>query len=123
MVPVKVTGAPGHTILGLAVPEITGNGLTVMVMVAVLVQPFTLVPVTVYIVVVSGETITEEPVKDPGCQVYVLAPVQDNVVGVPAQIIEADAEVVNEGTGKTTIGLVGTRVGLVHPVISLVTCA
>ena len=121
--PVKVTGAPGQTIPGLADPAITGRGLTVMVIVAVFVQPFTLVPVTVYVVVVSGETLTLEPDNDPGCQVYVFAPLQNKLVEVPAQMVEDDAVVVNVGTGETTTGLVATRVGLVHPVAILLTCA
>lgn len=46
----------------------TGDGLTVMVIVEVFVQlPFA--PVTVYVVVAAGVTITEAPVRLPGIQV------------------------------------------------------
>lgn len=45
-----------------------GEGLTVIVRVAVPVQPVD-VPVTVYVVVVVGETVTEVPVNAPGFQV------------------------------------------------------
>ncbi len=43
-----------------------GNGLTVMVRVAVLTQPADDVPVTVYVVVLVGDTVTDEPDKLPG---------------------------------------------------------
>jgi hypothetical protein len=43
-----------------------GSGLTVTATVAVEEQPAALVPVTVYVVVVVGETLTEEPVWFPG---------------------------------------------------------
>jgi hypothetical protein len=42
-----------------------GNGLTVTVTVAVLVQPSALVPVTVYVVVLVGDTVLELPVPRP----------------------------------------------------------
>jgi hypothetical protein len=45
-----------------------GNGLTVIVLVAVLLQPLAFVPVTVYVVVVVGVT-TGEPVKLPGIHI------------------------------------------------------
>lgn len=45
-----------------------GDGFTVIVRVEVAVQPAALVPVTVYVVVVVGETVTGEPVNDPGIQ-------------------------------------------------------
>ena len=43
-----------------------GSGLTVMVRVAVLTQPADDVPVTVYVVVVVGDTVTDEPDRLPG---------------------------------------------------------
>lgn len=45
-----------------------GEGFTVIRRVAVPVQPAE-VPVTVYVVVVAGETVIEVPVSDPGIQV------------------------------------------------------
>ena len=45
-----------------------GNGFTVIVRVAVDVQPFAAVPVTVYVVVVAGETVIGDPGIDPGFQ-------------------------------------------------------
>jgi hypothetical protein len=46
-----------------------GNAFTVMVRVAVFTQPFALVPVTVYVVVVAGDTLTDVPLNDPGIHV------------------------------------------------------
>ena len=46
-----------------------GVGLTVIVRVAVLVQPAADVPVTVKVVVVVGETVIVVPVNEPGIQV------------------------------------------------------
>jgi len=46
-----------------------GKGLTVIVLVAVLLQPAVLVPVTVYVVVLEGLTVTDVPVNEPGIQV------------------------------------------------------
>lgn len=51
-----------------AVAVTAGDAFTVMVRVAVDVQPLAAVPVTVYVVVVAGETVTGEPVSDPGIQ-------------------------------------------------------
>ena len=52
-----------------AVAVTVGLGFTVISRVAVLVHPFAAVPVTVYVVVVAGETVTGEPLSDPGIQV------------------------------------------------------
>lgn len=49
-----------------AVGVTVGEGFTVMVRVAVLVQPLAAVPMTVYVVVVVGETVTVVPDNDPG---------------------------------------------------------
>lgn len=48
---------PGQTLLFEAVTERTGSGVTVIVLFAVLLHPAALVPVTVYVVVVVGETV------------------------------------------------------------------
>jgi len=47
-----------------------GNGFTVIVLIAVLVQPVAVVvPVTVYVVVVAGDTVTDVPLNPPGFHV------------------------------------------------------
>jgi hypothetical protein len=51
-----------------AVVVTVGNALTVMVRVAVFVQPAADIPVTVYVVVVVGDTVADVPVKLPGIQ-------------------------------------------------------
>lgn len=51
-----------------AVTATVGEGLTVISRVAVAVHPLAAVPVTVYVVVVEGETVTGLPVSDPGIQ-------------------------------------------------------
>ena len=58
---------PSQIKVGLAVGEITGLGLTVTVTVSVAEQPEA-VPVTVYFVVIIGETVIGEPGKLIGCQ-------------------------------------------------------
>ena len=58
---------PSQITVGLAVGVITGLGFTVTVTVSVAEQPEA-VPVTVYIVVRAGETVTGEPATLPGCQ-------------------------------------------------------
>jgi hypothetical protein len=65
---VKVTDAPLQTALLEIVAVTDGVGFTVMVDIAIEVQPFAAVPVTVYVVVVFGETVTVVPLKLPGCQ-------------------------------------------------------
>ena len=79
----------------------TGNGFTVIILVDVFVQPCAFVPVTVYVVVEVGETVTEPPVKFPGIQVYVAAPLAVIVVLAPIQIDVAVAVVVTTGDGLT----------------------
>lgn len=46
-----------------------GVAMTVIARVAVAVQPLAAVPVTVYVVVPVGETVTGEPESDPGIHV------------------------------------------------------
>ena len=45
-----------------------GDAFTLTVTVAVFAQPVTAVPVTVYVVVVAGDTVTGEPGNEPGIQ-------------------------------------------------------
>ena len=85
------------------VVAIVGNGLTVTSAVPVDVQPFAAVPVTVYVVVVVGETETVVPVNDPGIQAYVEAPVPVSDVLLPLQIVAFDAVAVTVGEAFTVI--------------------
>ena len=66
--PVIVVLLPAQMVVVAEVVVTVGVGLTVIVRVAVPVQPVE-VPVTVYVVVVAGETVTEDPESDPGIQV------------------------------------------------------
>jgi hypothetical protein len=75
--------------------------LIVIVRVAVLVQPFALVPVTVYVVVEVGLTVIEVPVRLPGCHVYDTPPEAVIVTGLPEQTVVAEAVVVIVGLGNT----------------------
>jgi hypothetical protein len=87
-----------------------GKGFTVIVFIAVLVHPLTLVPVTVYVVVTVGENAT--PFVTPPDQVYVDAPEPLNVVDPPMQIIEFVAMAVIVGVGFT---VTATVLVPVHP--------
>lgn len=49
-----------------------------------------------------GETVTFEPVNEPGLQVYEVAPVTDKVVLLPKQIVGDAADAVILGVGLTT---------------------
>lgn len=77
-----------------------GVAFTVMSRVAVPVQP-EVVPVTVYVVVVAGETVTDVPLREPGIQVYVVAPEAVSVVELPEQMVVLLAETVTVGEGVT----------------------
>jgi hypothetical protein len=65
---VIVEQKPGHPAVGLAAAVIVGNGFTVTITVFVLLHPPE-DPVTVYIVVIVGDTVMRLPVDDPGIQV------------------------------------------------------
>ena len=60
---------PIHNTTGLLLAVTVGFGFTVNVMVVVFVQPEALAPVTVYVVVTVGDTLTGVPIKPPGFQV------------------------------------------------------
>ena len=93
--PDNVTELPAQK---LAFAEVTvGNGFTVIVTVDVLLQPLAFVPVTVYVVVVEGDTETDDPVSEPGIHMYVVAPEAVSVVVVPLQIVLDDADAVTVG--------------------------
>jgi len=111
-VALSVVFPPVQIELFVAVGVTVGEGFTVMTRVAVLVQPFAAVPVTTYVVVVVGETVTVVPVNDPGIQLYVVAPVPVIVVLLPEQIVAPVVVVATVGVGITVM----TRVAVpVHP--------
>jgi hypothetical protein len=70
---------------------ITGNGLTVTVTDFEEEHPFASVPITVYVVVIPGTVVTDEPVDEDksalGLQMYVEAPLAVRVIIVPWQIV------------------------------------
>jgi hypothetical protein len=66
-VAVSVDVCPAHTVAGFAEAAIIGAEFTVTVVVADAVQPF-VVPVTIYVVVDPGVTVTGVPDKFPGIQ-------------------------------------------------------
>jgi hypothetical protein len=84
-----------------AVAVTVGNAFTLTVTVAVFTQPLALVPVTVYVVVVVGDTVTDEPDKLPGFHTYVEAPLALNEVLPPTQIAEFVELAVTVGNGLT----------------------
>ena len=69
--------------------DIVGKGVIVITVVPVFVQPFTSVPVTVYVVLAVGEAFTIAPVvalsPEAGAQVYVEAPEAVSVKLFPKQ--------------------------------------
>ncbi len=87
---------PVQIALGVAVTEDTETaGAEVIAVVAVFVQPFPSVPVTVYVVVAAGVALTDVPVvadrPAEGAQVYVLAPPAVKPTAVPG--LQYNAEV------------------------------
>jgi hypothetical protein len=89
-----------------AVAETAGRGFTAIEIFPVAVQPFASVPVTVYVVVAEGESVTEVPLNDPGIHVYVAAPLPVNVVEAPVQIVVLDAVAETIGDVYTVIEIV-----------------
>ena len=107
-----------HKSGGFALVKI-GNGLTVTVTVRVPTQPFALVPVTVYVVVAEGETVTAASVAksvEPSFQTYETAPLAVSVVLSPLQIIADDGVTVIVGFGFTVTVTVAV---LVQPLASI----
>ena len=90
-----------HIVAGLAVANTVGNGFTVTLTVAVPVHPVLVVPVTVYVVVLVGETVLLDPVPKLCDQLYVFAPLALNVVLEPEHIEEGDADAIRVGVGLT----------------------
>lgn len=99
-----------------AVVATVGEALTVINRVDVLVHPLAFVPVTVYVVVVVGDTVTDVPVKEPGIQVYDDAPEAVIVVELPEQIVVLVAEVATVGSGFTVMVRVPVPV---HPLAAV----
>ena len=99
--PVNVVLVPEHTVEAEALAVMVGDGLTVIVTVAVFVQPLLLVPVNVYVVIPVGLTLILAVVA-PVLQPYELAPTPVKVVLVPEQIVDAEALAVTVGNGFTT---------------------
>lgn len=106
---------PEQIVVFEAVVVTVGVGLTVINRVAVDEHPLD-VPVTVYVVVVVGETATDVPVSDPGIHVYVVAPAAVIEVELPEQIVVFDAVVVTVGVGFTVIKRVAVAV---HPLAAV----
>ena len=93
--------APAQIVALVVVVLIVGKVFTVTVTCAVLEQPPGAVPVTVYVVVVVGETVTVVPLRLPGFHTYVDAPLPVSVVLDPLQIVEVLAEAVTVGRPVT----------------------
>ena len=102
-------------LVAVALTPTEGAALTVTVVFAVEVHPLTSVPVTVYVVVEAGASLTGDPDKDPGIQEYVDAPVAESEVLSPEQIVAGIAEAFTVGSGLTVIVIVSV---LVHPLPS-----
>ena len=100
---VKTELAPEQIVDGDAEAVTVGVGLTVTVTVAILVQPSALVPVTVYVVVLVGDTVLELPVPILFDQLYVLAPLAVKSELAPELIVDGDAE-----AGTVCVGLTVT---------------
>lgn len=100
---VIVVEFPEQMVVLVAEVVTVGVGLTVTNTVPVFEQPAPTVPVTVYVVVVVGETVTEVPLSDPGIQVYVVAPLPVSVVLFPEQIVAGEAVAVTVGCPPTVI--------------------
>ena len=105
-VPDNVTIVPWHTVVdGAAVEETVGSGLTVIVTVALFVQPLPSVPVTTYEVVDAG--VNGTPSVIPPVHVYETAPVPFSVTLVPVHTdVDGEAEVPTAGGGFTVIVIV-----------------
>jgi len=85
---VRVAGFPLQRGTGNELILIVGEGNTVTLTVCVFVHPDVVVPVTLYVVVTVGFTITGDPLRFPGLHVYEEAPPAVNVAEdtLPLQI-------------------------------------
>jgi len=89
--------APLHIAAGLADAVTDGNGFTVTLTVAVPVHPAVVVPVTVYVVVLVGDTVLELPVPRLCDQLYVFAPLAVSTEVAPLHIAAGLAVAVTVG--------------------------
>jgi len=101
--PVNVEENPEQTAVGEATAVTVGKGIIKTLTVVVPIQPDADVPLTVYVVLVTGVTTTLVPVKAPGFQVYETAPEALNVDDppLPAHTLVGDATAVIVGSGFT----------------------
>lgn len=83
--------------VGLTAAVIEAAGDRVTVVVAMLVQPKALAPVTVYTVVEVGVTTGLLPLKEPGCHVYETPPLTIKVELLPGHILAGLAVAVKAG--------------------------
>lgn len=104
--PVSVVVLPAQMVPLEIVAVTFGVAFTVMTCVAVFEQPAETVPVTVYVVVVVGETVTEVPLSDPGIHVYVVAPLPVSVAELPEQIVAPVEEIDTVGCAPTVMATV-----------------
>jgi hypothetical protein len=91
--------------VGLAATVIVGFGLTVTSTVLVPAQPPVL-PVTVYVVVIVGVTVTGLPPSEPGIHKYDVAPVPVSTAEAPLHIVAGEADAPTVGTGTTVMVMV-----------------
>lgn len=101
----SVVASPIQIVPALAVADTVGAAFTATVTVAVLLQPGPFVPVTVYVVVADGLTVTDEPLNDPGIHVYVAVPFAVSVALPPVQMLVLD-ETVTVGCAPTVTAMV-----------------
>lgn len=99
--PESVTASPSHTALADVLATTVGKAFTVSVTVDVFEHPGPLVPVTVYVVVARGFTVTEEPLRLPGIHVYEEPPFALSVALPPSQMAGTDDDDVIVGCGPT----------------------
>ena len=100
---VSVADCPVQIVAGAT--EITGSALTVTVTCVEAVHPLTSVPVTVYVVVVVGFAVTDEPVVAlsavAGVHEYVEAPLAVSVADCPLQIVAGETLITGSGLTVT----------------------
>jgi hypothetical protein len=106
---VSVELLPAHITEGLAVTVSVGPLFTVTETTALLVQ-VPEEPITVYVVVIVGETVTLVPTRLPGFHVYVVAPAPVRVNELPAQIDVVELEALTVGIGTTVNPMVAELV-------------
>ena len=109
-----------QVVFGFELAVTVGNWFTVTSTVVIVdVQPVkVLVPVTVYVVVLVGLTVTVPPVNDPGIHVNEVAPLALKVELDPEQIFVGEALAVTVGLLFTVIEIVFVEV---QPELSPVT--